>query len=62
VSQVNAEIVNEGSLSAKLERVRKVIDVTAYRKRFAGEDADSLEYFDESIEGLVQDAFNQAPK
>jgi hypothetical protein len=59
---VNAEVVREGSLSAQLESVRKVIDLGDARKRFAGDDPDNQEYFDESIEGLIADAFHQAPK
>jgi len=62
ITQVNAEIVREGSLSAQLEKVRAAIDTSAYRREFAGDDAGSQEYFDESIEGLIRDAFYQAPK
>ena len=38
------------------------IDVAEYRRRFAGDDPHNQEYFDESIEGLIKDAFYQAPK
>jgi glyoxylase-like metal-dependent hydrolase (beta-lactamase superfamily II) len=62
VGQVNAAIVRIGSLSATLEAVRPQIDVTEYRRRFAGDDPHNQEYFDESIEGLIKDAFYQAPK
>ncbi|HEY7639377.1 MAG TPA: MBL fold metallo-hydrolase [Steroidobacteraceae bacterium] len=62
VGQVNAAIVRIGSLSARLEDVRAQIDVADYRRRFAGEDPHNQEYFDESIEGLIKDAFYQAPK
>lgn len=62
VGQVNAAVVRIGSLSARLEDVRPQIDVAEYRRRFAGEDPDNQEYFDESIEGLIKDAFQQAPK
>jgi cyclase len=62
VGQVNAAIVRIGSLSARLEDVRPQIDVTKYRRRFAGDDPHNQEYFDESIEGLIKDAFYQAPK
>lgn len=62
VSQVNAAVVRIGSLSARLEDVRPQIDVTEYRRRFAGDDPHNQEYFDESIEGLIKDAFYQAPK
>jgi glyoxylase-like metal-dependent hydrolase (beta-lactamase superfamily II) len=62
VSQVNAAVVRIGSLSARLEDVRPQIEVTEYRRRFAGDDPHNQEYFDESIEGLIKDAFYQAPK
>ena len=62
IAQVNASIVRIGSLSATLPEVRKTIDVSKYRQQFAGNDPGSQEYFDESIEGLIQDAFYQAPK
>ena len=62
IMQVNTEVVREGSLSARLDKVRAAIDTSAYRRAFAGEDAGNREYFDESIEGLIQDAFYQAPK
>jgi hypothetical protein len=62
IAQVNAEVVREGSLAAQLESVRKVVDVAKFREQFAGSDPDNQQYFDESIAGLIQDAFNQAPK
>lgn len=62
VGQVNAAIVRIGSLSARLEDVRPQIAVAEYRRRFAGDDPHNQEYFDESIEGLIKDAFYQAPK
>jgi cyclase len=62
IGQVNAAIVRIGSLSARLEDVRPQIDVTQYRRRFAGDDPNNQEYFDESIEGLIKGAFYQAPK
>jgi glyoxylase-like metal-dependent hydrolase (beta-lactamase superfamily II) len=62
VGQVNAAVVRIGSLSARLEDVRPQIDVAEYRRRFAGDDPHNQEYFDESIEGLIKDAFYQAPK
>jgi glyoxylase-like metal-dependent hydrolase (beta-lactamase superfamily II) len=62
VGQVNAAVVRIGSLSARLEDVRPQIDVTEYRRRFAGDDPHNQEYFDESIEGLIKDAFYQTPK
>jgi glyoxylase-like metal-dependent hydrolase (beta-lactamase superfamily II) len=62
VGQVNAAVVRIGSLSARLEDVRPQIDVADYRRRFAGDDPHNQEYFDESIEALIKDAFYQAPK
>lgn len=62
ITQVNAEVVRQGSLSAQLEKVRATIDTSAYRRQFAADDTDSQLYFDESIEGLIADAFYQAPK
>lgn len=62
VGEVNAAVVRIGSLSARLEDVRPQIDVAEYRRRFAGDDPHNQEYFDESIEGLIKDAFYQAPK
>ena len=62
IAKVNAEISRRGSLSAKLEDVAKAIDTRAYREKFAGNDPVSQEYFDESVEGLIKDAFYQAPK
>jgi glyoxylase-like metal-dependent hydrolase (beta-lactamase superfamily II) len=62
VGQVNAAVVRIGSLSARLEDVRPQIDVAEYRRRFAGDNPNNQEYFDESIDGLIKDAFYQAPK
>jgi cyclase len=62
IGQVHASVVRLGSLAAKLEDVRKEIDVTSYRRQFAGDDPDNQEYFDQSIEGLIRNAFHQAPK
>lgn len=62
IAQVNAAVVRIGSLSARLEDVRPQIDVAQYRRSFAGDDPHNQEYFDESIEGLIKDAFYQAPK
>ena len=62
MAQVNAAIVKLGSLSAQLEDVRKQVDIAGFRQQFVGEEAGNREYFDESIEGLIKDAFYQAPK
>jgi glyoxylase-like metal-dependent hydrolase (beta-lactamase superfamily II) len=57
--QVVQEVRRRGSLSAKHEDVRKAIDFSAAEKRFAGDDADNLEYFRESMDGLVEGLFYQ---
>jgi cyclase len=62
IGQVHAAVLRMGSLSARLEDVRKEIDVTRYRQQFAGDDPNNQEYFDQSIEGLIRNAFHQAPK
>ncbi|MGH8187663.1 MAG: MBL fold metallo-hydrolase, partial [Steroidobacteraceae bacterium] len=62
IGQVHAAVVRRGSLSARLEDVRKEIDVARYRQQFAGDDPNNQEYFDQSIEGLIRNAFHQAPK
>ena len=62
VAPVDAAVLRIGSLSARLEDVRPQIELADYRRRFAGDDPHNQEYFDESIEGLIKDAFYQAPK
>jgi cyclase len=62
IGQVHAAVVRLGSLGARLEDVRKEIDVSRYRQQFAGDDPNNQEYFDQSIEGLIRNAFHQAPK
>lgn len=66
IVEVNAAIARIGSLSSQLEDVRKQlgthVDIAKYRRQFAGDDPGSQEYFDESIEGLIKEAFYQAPK
>jgi cyclase len=57
--QVVAEVRRRGSLSAKLEDVRKAIDFGTAEKRFAGSDPDNVEFFRESMDGLVKTLFYQ---
>lgn len=60
--QVLREVRRRGSLSAKLEDVRKAVDTRSYAAEFAGTDKESLEFFRESMDGLVRLFFEQAPK
>jgi cyclase len=61
-AQVRKEVFARGSLSAKLEDVQKAIDLSAFKRRFAGDDKDNGEFFDASMEGLIRGSFNQLPK
>jgi glyoxylase-like metal-dependent hydrolase (beta-lactamase superfamily II) len=61
VSQVNAQVAQRGSISAKLEDVRKSVDVAAFREQFASS-AEEKEEFDEAAGNLIRLAFEQAPK
>jgi glyoxylase-like metal-dependent hydrolase (beta-lactamase superfamily II) len=58
-AQVVAEVRKRGSLSAKLEDVRRAIDFGAAERRFAGSDSESVEFFRESMDGLVKTFFYQ---
>jgi len=60
--QVLREVRKRGSLSAKLEDVRKAVDTRSYAAEFAGTDKESLAFFRESMDGLVRLFFEQAPK
>ena len=60
--QVTQEVRRRGSLAAKLEDVRKAIDMRSYETEFAGTDPESIEFFLESMDGLVRLFFEQAPK
>jgi len=57
--KVIQEVRRRGSLSAKVEDVRKAIDFSAAEKRFAGDDPESVEFFKESMDGLVKSLFHQ---
>ena len=61
VAQVDAEVAKRGSISAKLEDVRKAVDVGGFRSQFAPGSADAEE-FDEAVANLIRLAFEQAPK
>ena len=60
--QVVASVRRLGSLSAKLEDVRKSVNVGTYAAEFAGKDPENLEFFQESMDGLVRLFYEQAPK
>jgi cyclase len=60
--QVTQELRRRGSLAAKLEDIRKDIDLRSYETDFAGTDPESIEFFGESMDGLVRLFFEQAPK
>lgn len=60
--QVVREVRQRGSLSAKLEDVRKAVNVRVYATEFAGSDKENLEFFQESMDGLVKALFEQIPK
>jgi cyclase len=60
--QVVSRVRRLGSLSAKLEDVRKDVSYASYEAEFAGTDRESLEFFRESMDGLVRLFYEQAPK
>ena len=60
--QVVRETRRLGPLSAKLEDVRKSVNYKTYAAEFAGTDKESLEFFTESMDGLVKTLFEQIPK
>ena len=60
--QVQRETHRLGPLSAKLEDVRKGVNYKTYAAEFAGTDRESLEFFTESMDGLVKTLFEQVPK
>ena len=60
--QVIASVRRLGSLSAKLEDVRKSVNVAPYEAELAGSDEESREFFRESMDGLVRLLFEQVPK
>ncbi len=60
--QVVRETRQRGPLTAKLEDVRKAVNVRSYAAEFAGTDKENLEFFQESMDGLVKTLFEQIPK
>ena len=60
--QVVATVRRVGSLSAKLEDVRKSVSYRSYGAEFAGADKDNQEFFQESMDGLVRLLYEQVPK
>ena len=63
VGKVNAAVVRIGSLSAASKMCARRSTLREYRRRFAGDNSHNPGVlFDESIEGLIKDAFYQAPK
>jgi hypothetical protein len=62
VGQVSLEVYRVGNgprnLEAVREAVKKAIDVTAWRQKFAGDDKDNRDFFDSfSLPGLVTAAY-----
>lgn len=60
--QVVREVRTRGSLSAKLEDVRKSVNTRSYTAEFAGTDKENVAFFQESMDGLVKTLFEQVPK
>jgi glyoxylase-like metal-dependent hydrolase (beta-lactamase superfamily II) len=60
--QVVREARRLGPLSAKLEDVRKGVNYKTYTAEFAGTDPQNVEFFNESMDGLVRTLFEQVPK
>jgi cyclase len=60
--QVVRECRRLGPLSAKLEDVRKGVNVKVYAAEFAGSDKENLGFFTESMDGLVRTLYEQVPK
>lgn len=57
--QVVAEVRRRGSLRARLEDVRPAIRFGSAEREFAGRDPDNVEFFRESMDGLVKCFFYQ---
>jgi cyclase len=61
VTQLNAALVQVGpAMFHKVEDVRGQIDLTSFRTRFAGADADVGGAFDAMVEDLIRAAFDEA--
>lgn len=57
--QVDALLARHGG-GYTLEEVRKAIDLSEARRRFAGDDPDNQEFFDASIAGLIRSLYAEA--
>ncbi|MBX7170840.1 MAG: MBL fold metallo-hydrolase [Pyrinomonadaceae bacterium] len=66
VTEVNSFIKKEttGNPNLKIEDAAKIarqkIDVPAWRKKFAGDNQENGDYFEETFDGLIKSAFKQA--
>jgi len=61
-AKVEDEVARRGSISTRLDDVRKVVDLKVFRAQYAGSDKDRGEEFDEAASNLVRLLFEQAPK
>ncbi len=63
VTSVQTEVekaINEGKkLPEVMEAVPKRIDVASFKRKFAGEDKENRDAFDETFSGLIKSSFNQ---
>jgi hypothetical protein len=61
VDQLNAELVRTGpAMSGSVEAVREAVDLSPFRARFAGNDADLGGAFDDMAANLIKVAFTEA--
>lgn len=60
--RVMKEVHARGSLFTNVDEIVKVIDVSTYRKKFAGNNQELGEFFDEAVDGLIRDLFYQIDK
>ena len=62
VEQVNATLHQLTSTIEypSLEQVRKGVDLSLFRQKFAGDDKDTIEAFDDAAAALVRVAYNEA--
>ena len=56
VTATNAAVSSKGS-AATADDVAKAIDLSAFRRRMAGSDKESQEFFDASIASLIRIVF-----
>lgn len=62
ITGVDHTLEAHGSLGTTLEDVKRGVDLTMQRHIFAGDDSTNQSFFDDSVSGLLRDAFNQAPR